>query len=182
MSNARNLADVITGNFDVPLGALDNVPPSNDASALTTGTLDISRISNGSIIADKLASGAISEVSIPPPLTLWTYGNAPPNGQFGANFSLTEAQAPIGSFVILSVQIAAGSSAGDQYCYLTQNTRDFKLYTFVEGWYWYTDIMGLFYIGNSADRDFNISHGTIASSTNSDARRVRYNGYLKVTQ
>jgi hypothetical protein len=44
MSNARNLADIVTGNFDVPLGALDNVPPSNDASALTTGTLDTARL------------------------------------------------------------------------------------------------------------------------------------------
>jgi hypothetical protein len=29
MSNARNLADIVTGNFDVPLGALDN---ANDAT------------------------------------------------------------------------------------------------------------------------------------------------------
>jgi uncharacterized protein (DUF779 family) len=56
MSNARNLADIITGNFDVPLGALDNVPPSNDASALTTGTLPIARIADGAITAGKLAS------------------------------------------------------------------------------------------------------------------------------
>jgi len=50
MSNARNLADIISGNFDVPLGALDNVPPSNDASALTTGTLGTSRLPAGSVI------------------------------------------------------------------------------------------------------------------------------------
>ena len=50
MSNARNLADIVTGNFDVPLGALDNVPPSNDASALTTGTLGASRLPAGSVI------------------------------------------------------------------------------------------------------------------------------------
>ena len=47
MSNARNLADIVTGNFDVPLGALDNVPPSNDASALTTGTLPVGRLPSG---------------------------------------------------------------------------------------------------------------------------------------
>ena len=47
MSNARNLASLITGNFDVPLGALDNVPPSNDASALTTGTLPVGRLPSG---------------------------------------------------------------------------------------------------------------------------------------
>jgi len=50
MSNARNLADIVTGNFDVPLGALDNVPPSNDASALTTGTLGTSRLPAGSVL------------------------------------------------------------------------------------------------------------------------------------
>ena len=50
MSNARNLADIVTGNFDVPLGALDNVPPSNDASALTTGTLGTARLPSGSVI------------------------------------------------------------------------------------------------------------------------------------
>jgi len=47
MSNARNLADIVTGNFDVPLGALDN---ANDASALTTGTLGTARLPAGSVI------------------------------------------------------------------------------------------------------------------------------------
>jgi len=59
MSNARNLADIVTGNFDVPLGALDNVPPSNDASALTTGTLPIARIADGVITNAKIATNAI---------------------------------------------------------------------------------------------------------------------------
>ena len=57
-SKARNLADVISGNFDIPLSALDNVPPSNNASALTTGTLPVARIADGSLAAAKLASGA----------------------------------------------------------------------------------------------------------------------------
>jgi len=47
MSNARNLADIVTGNFDVPLGALDN---ANDASALTTGTLGTARLPAGSVL------------------------------------------------------------------------------------------------------------------------------------
>lgn len=147
----------------------------------TTGIVS-ANIADGTISASDLASGAISEVSVAPPITLWSYGNALPQGQFSTSFSLTEAQAPIGSFVILSVQIASGSNAGDQYCYLTQATREFRLNTFVEGWYWYTNIMGLFYIANSADRDFNISHATIVATTNNDSRRVMYNGYLKVTQ
>jgi len=44
MSRARNLADLLDANGDVASGALDNVPPSNDASALTTGTLPVERL------------------------------------------------------------------------------------------------------------------------------------------
>ncbi|WP_291810410.1 hypothetical protein [Limnobacter sp.] len=44
MTRARDFADVISGQFDIPLGALDNVPASNDASALTTGTLPAARL------------------------------------------------------------------------------------------------------------------------------------------
>ena len=44
MSRARNLADLLDSNGDVVSGALDNVPPSNDASALTTGTLPVDRV------------------------------------------------------------------------------------------------------------------------------------------
>ena len=56
MSKARNLADLLDANGDVVSGALDNVPPSNDASALTTGTLPIARIADGDITAAKLGS------------------------------------------------------------------------------------------------------------------------------
>ena len=59
MSNARNLADIITGNFDVPLGALDNVPPSNDASALTTGTLPVGRLPSSGVDASSLTTGTL---------------------------------------------------------------------------------------------------------------------------
>jgi len=44
MSRARNLADLLDASGDVVSGALDNVPPSNDASALTTGTLPVERV------------------------------------------------------------------------------------------------------------------------------------------
>jgi hypothetical protein len=44
MSKARNLADLLDASGDVVSGALDNVPPSNDASALTTGTLPVERV------------------------------------------------------------------------------------------------------------------------------------------
>jgi hypothetical protein len=58
MSRARNLADLLDSNGDVVSGALDNVPPSNDASALTTGTLPIARIADGDITGAKLANDA----------------------------------------------------------------------------------------------------------------------------
>jgi len=56
MSRARNLADLLDSNGDVVSAALDNVPPSNDASALTTGTLPIARIADGDVTTAKLAS------------------------------------------------------------------------------------------------------------------------------
>lgn len=57
MTKARDIANLVDSNGDIVTGALDNVPPSNDASALTTGTLDVARISNGSITSAKLTGG-----------------------------------------------------------------------------------------------------------------------------
>ena len=39
MTRTRNMSDLLDSGGDVKSGALDNVPASNDASALTTGTL-----------------------------------------------------------------------------------------------------------------------------------------------
>tara|TARA_R100000951_G_scaffold82460_1_gene70148 strand:+ start:3957 stop:4556 length:600 start_codon:yes stop_codon:yes gene_type:complete len=44
MTRARDIADLVDANGDVVAGALDNVPASNDASALTTGTLAGARL------------------------------------------------------------------------------------------------------------------------------------------
>lgn len=44
MTKARDLADLLDATGDVKSGALDNVPASNDASALTTGTLANARL------------------------------------------------------------------------------------------------------------------------------------------
>ena len=44
MSRARNLADLLDASGDVKSGSLDNVPASDDASALTTGTLPVGRV------------------------------------------------------------------------------------------------------------------------------------------
>ena len=46
MSRTRNISDLLDANGDVKSSALDNVPASNDASALTTGTLPDARLSN----------------------------------------------------------------------------------------------------------------------------------------
>lgn len=60
MSNARNLARLIVDSGgDVEVSSLGNVPPSNDASALTTGTLPVARIADGVITNAKIASSAI---------------------------------------------------------------------------------------------------------------------------
>jgi hypothetical protein len=83
MSRARNLADLLDANGDVASGALDNVPPSNDASALTTGTLPIARIADGDVTTAKLAS------------TLDLSGKT-------VNFGLASADMPSGSVVGVS--------------------------------------------------------------------------------
>lgn len=60
MSNARNLARLIVDSGgDVDVSSLGNVPPSNDASALTTGTLPIARIADGAVSTAKLAADAV---------------------------------------------------------------------------------------------------------------------------
>ena len=46
MTKARNIADLLDANGDVKSASLDNVPASNNASALTTGTLPNARLSN----------------------------------------------------------------------------------------------------------------------------------------
>ena len=46
MTKARNISDLLDANGDVKSAALDNVPASDNASALTTGTLPDARLSN----------------------------------------------------------------------------------------------------------------------------------------
>ena len=52
MSRARDIADLVDANGDIVVGALDNVPASNDASALTTGTLDAARLPTEIVSSD----------------------------------------------------------------------------------------------------------------------------------
>ena len=46
MTRARDIANLVDANGDIVAGALDNVPASDNASALTTGTLDGARLPN----------------------------------------------------------------------------------------------------------------------------------------
>jgi hypothetical protein len=58
MTKARNLSNLLDATGDVVSTALDNVPPSDNASSLTTGTLAIDRLANGSITSVKLGNDA----------------------------------------------------------------------------------------------------------------------------
>jgi hypothetical protein len=52
MTRARDIANLVDANGDIVAGALDNVPASNDASALTTGTLDAARLPTEIVSSD----------------------------------------------------------------------------------------------------------------------------------
>jgi hypothetical protein len=70
MTKARNISDLLDANGDVKSGALDNVPPSNDASALTTGTIDNARISLDaneipSLDTAKITTGTFADARMP---------------------------------------------------------------------------------------------------------------------
>ena len=58
MTRANDIASLVDSTGDIVAAALDNVAPSNDASALTTGTLDMARIANGSVTNAHFATGA----------------------------------------------------------------------------------------------------------------------------
>jgi len=58
MTKARNLSDLLDATGDVVSTALDNVPPSDNASSLTTGTLPVARLADGSITSAKLDNNA----------------------------------------------------------------------------------------------------------------------------
>ena len=59
MTKARDLADLLDATGDVKSVALDNVPASNDASALTTGTLPNARL------PDNISVGGTEGIKVP---------------------------------------------------------------------------------------------------------------------
>ena len=68
MTRARDIANLVDANGDIVAGALDNVPASNDASALTTGTLDAARLPANSVNAASLTTGTLDGARLPNPL------------------------------------------------------------------------------------------------------------------
>jgi len=68
MTRARDIADLVDANGDIVVGALDNVPASNDASALTTGTLDGARLPSSVFDASSLTTGTLDGARLPNPL------------------------------------------------------------------------------------------------------------------
>ena len=70
MTKARNLANLLDGNGDVNSANLDNVPASNNASALTTGTIPNARISLDAneipnLDTAKITTGTLADARIP---------------------------------------------------------------------------------------------------------------------
>ena len=70
MTKARDISDLLDATGDVKSTALDNIPPSNDASALTTGTIDNARISLDaneipSLDTAKITTGTFADARMP---------------------------------------------------------------------------------------------------------------------
>ena len=59
MTRARDIANLVDANGDIVAGTLDNVPASNDASALTTGTLAAARLPTSGISASAVDTGTL---------------------------------------------------------------------------------------------------------------------------
>ena len=65
MTRARDIANLVDANGDIVAGALDNVPASNDASALTTGTLAAARLPTTGVDASSLSTGTLAAARLP---------------------------------------------------------------------------------------------------------------------
>lgn len=184
MSRASSLARVLGAD-----GALAAGDVSGLGALAPLNTVGASQIDDGAITAAKIASGAISETTYRATNKNYKFSftNEPPSFQpYLTSFTLNEAEAPLGSLVVLSVEVYSGNSAGDQYLYLFQragaSVGSASIYAHVEGWYYYESKIGLFYINSADDRTFSIAHGTIEPSTTGDYRHVAYQGYIKVKQ
>lgn len=142
-------------------------------SGVTTGSVTAS----GELVGDNLKNNPLFT-----PINICSFPNttAYPNVST-FNFTLTEEQAPIGSYVILQLNIYSGSNAGDQYAYLTQNTRGStkgSVGGYVTDWYFKSYNQGFYKIESAADRAFTLQHASVVASSTSDSRGVWYCGYI----
>jgi len=65
MTRARVISDLVDANGDIKASALDNVPASDDASALTTGTLDAARLPASGVSAASITTGTLPDGRFP---------------------------------------------------------------------------------------------------------------------
>jgi hypothetical protein len=169
---------------NVATSLADNIVTADKISDGVVGTNDLS---NGAVTAAKITSGAISNTTVRSNSysVKFSSGNSTPGQPVNTAFTLSEAEAPIGSYVVMGVRLTSGNSSGDQYCYLFQrdlNSSRASIQCFVEGWFWETSNMALFYINDASDRTFHVSHGTIVATNANDSREVRYYGHIRITQ
>ena len=181
MSNARNLANLLgTGSTIATAKLADDAVTS---AKIADDAVVAAAIADGAVVSAAFADNAVSTSTLGTVSTQkFYYTNVSPNQQpISTNFTLTAAEAPIGSIVALNIWTLSGGSSGDQYCYVyQQGGPDFRTATYVHDWYYYDMSVQFYPIRDAGDRTFNVTHGTIAYSTTNDYRRVQYLGYMLV--
>jgi hypothetical protein len=155
------------------------------------GLTPLTGLQPGIVANNNIAVGAITQ-TLPAwnSRTLMFTGNNA-GGSFNqfTNFTLTETQAPIGSYVIMEVGTYSGNSGGSQKCYLTQATSGGptngpSVTTWSErlqSWGYWGDVdRAIFPIVNSASRTFYVEHGTVSATNSNDFRVVYYLGFISI--
>jgi hypothetical protein len=82
MSNARNLADIVTGNYAIPVGALSNAVPADGSiteAKLADGSITASKVADGSITEAKVSNGSITAGKLAAGSTVSNIGYTPAN-------------------------------------------------------------------------------------------------------
>ena len=154
-----------------------------DTAAVANEAIETAQLKDAAITAAKFGANAVSDSTIGTVFTQkFVYTNVSPNQQpISTTFTLSEAEAPLGSLVDMRTEILSGASAGDQYCYLEQQGGTSHVWNgYVTDWYYYSRSHNLYPIIDAGDRTFNVVHGTIAHSSSGDFRKVFYCGYIKI--
>jgi hypothetical protein len=120
MSNARNLARLIVDSGgDVEVSSLGNVPPSNDASALTTGTLPVGRLPSSGVDASSLTTGSLGSARLPAGSVLQTAQARKTDSSWSVNttyfqkvtgLSVTMTPTATSSRFLVTVSVAVGTN------------------------------------------------------------------------